>query len=58
MVVEDDLDINRLLQQILVKEGYEVVTAYSGTEGALRLDTDRFDMMLTDLMLQIGRANV
>lgn len=51
LVVEDDLDINNLLQRILQKEGYEVVTAYSGTEGALRLSMEEFDLMLCDLML-------
>lgn len=51
LVVEDDMDINKLIQKILVKEGYEVVSAYSGTEGELRLSMDTFDLMLCDLML-------
>ncbi|MFQ9510320.1 MAG: response regulator transcription factor [Lachnospiraceae bacterium] len=51
LVVEDDLDINKLLEKILLKEGYEVVTAFSGTEGQLRLSMDNFDLMLCDLML-------
>lgn len=51
LIVEDDAAINQLLQQILIKEGFEVVTAYSGTEGALRLEAEQFDLMVTDLML-------
>ena len=51
LIVEDDLDINNLLHRILQKEGYEVVSAYSGTEGALRLSMENFDLMLCDLML-------
>ena len=33
LVIEDDSDINSLLKRILEKEGYEVETAFSGTEG-------------------------
>lgn len=51
LIVEDDMDINRLLQKMLIKEGYEVTAAYSGTEGELRLSLDTFDLMLCDLML-------
>ena len=51
LIIEDDLDINHLLQRILKKEGYEVVSAYSGTEGELRLSMEEFDLMLCDLVL-------
>ncbi|HIU75818.1 MAG TPA: response regulator transcription factor [Candidatus Pelethocola excrementipullorum] len=51
LIIEDDLDINQLLQRILKKEGYEVVSAYSGTEGELRLSMEEFDLMLCDLVL-------
>lgn len=51
LIVEDDTDINRLLQKILIKEGYEIVAAFSGTEGQLRLSLENFDLMLCDLML-------
>ena len=51
LVVEDDLDINKLLEKILTKEGFEVVTAFSGTEGKLRLEMDKFDLLISDLML-------
>lgn len=51
LVIEDDPDINRLLKKLLVQEGYEVVTAFSGTEGELRAAMENFDLMLCDLML-------
>lgn len=51
LIIEDDLDINQLLQKILKREGYEVIPAYSGTEGELRLFMGEFDLMLCDLML-------
>ncbi len=51
LVVEDDEDINQLLCKILRKEGYEVISAYSGTEGKLRLEQEQPDLILLDLML-------
>lgn len=51
LIVEDDSDINGLLCKILEKEGFETVSAYSGSEALLRLSMEHFDMMLLDLML-------
>ena len=51
LVVEDETDINRLLCKILEKEGFETVSAYSGSEALLRLSVEQFDMMLLDLMI-------
>ncbi len=51
LVIEDDEDINHLLCRILKKEGYDVTTAYSGTEARLRLEQDMPDLILLDLML-------
>lgn len=51
LIVEDDTDINRLLVRILEREGYCVVSSFSGTEGELRLSMEHFDLMICDLML-------
>lgn len=51
LIVEDDSDINGLLCKILEKEGFETVSAYSGSEALLRLSVEHFDMMLLDLMI-------
>lgn len=51
LIIEDDEDINQLLCKILRKEGYEVTSAYSGTEGKLRLEQELPDLILLDLML-------
>ena len=37
LIVEDDTDINRLLQRILVQDGYDTIQAFSGTEAKLLL---------------------
>ncbi|MGL5694449.1 MAG: response regulator transcription factor [Peptostreptococcaceae bacterium] len=51
LVVEDDEDINELLCNILKRNGYNVQSAYSGTEAKLRIEHNDYDMLLLDLML-------
>ncbi|MBP3887735.1 MAG: response regulator transcription factor [Cellulosilyticum sp.] len=51
LVVEDDEVINGLLVELLTSNGYEVQSAYSGTEAKLRLDLEEYQMVLLDLML-------
>lgn len=51
LIVEDDVDINRLLCRYLEKEQYQTVAAFSGTEARLQLSLNRFDLILLDLML-------
>lgn len=50
LIVEDDADINRLLERILVKAGYDTTAAFSGSEARL-LKPQTFDLILLDLML-------
>ncbi len=51
LVIEDDEAINGLLVELLVSNGYEVQSAYSGTEAKLRLEMEDFQLILMDLML-------
>lgn len=51
LVVEDDVDINRLLVKILEEENYNVIQAFSGTEAKLLLEKEIPDLILLDLML-------
>lgn len=50
MIVEDDEDIGVVLQKELLKDGFEVVRAVTGTEGRMMLGTNP-DLVLMDLML-------
>ncbi|MEG2247109.1 MAG: response regulator transcription factor [Peptostreptococcaceae bacterium] len=51
LIVEDDGDINRILQEILKSNEYNIISAYSGTEAIIYLDKIKFDIILLDLML-------
>lgn len=50
-VIDDDAYIGDLLEELLTREGYAVLRAYSGTEALLLLDRRRPDLVLLDLML-------
>lgn len=50
LIIEDDTDINNMLRILLNQNGYETLSAYSGTEGLLIYNND-VDLILLDLML-------
>lgn len=50
-VIDDDVYIGDMLSELLVREGYGVLRAYSGTEALLLLSGRRPDLVLLDLML-------
>lgn len=51
VIIDDDVYIGNMLEEVLEKEGYQVVRAYSGTEALLLLDRVKPDLILLDLML-------
>ncbi len=50
-VIDDDVYIGNMLEELLTKEGYSVIRAYSGTEALLLLSAQKPDLVLLDLML-------
>lgn len=50
LIVEDDKDINEMLQKVLKINGYNIKSAYSGTE-ALLLHNSDVELIILDLML-------
>ena len=51
LIIDDDVHIGNMLEELLVREGYLVSRAYSGTEALLALSAARPDLILLDLML-------
>lgn len=51
LVVEDDLPIAQMLASILVDEGYDVDTAGNGLQALARIETQHFDLILSDLRM-------
>lgn len=50
-VIDDDVYIGDMLRELLEREGYDVLRAYSGTEALLLLENRTPDLVLLDLML-------
>lgn len=50
-VIDDDLHINNMLCELLTREGYEVVRAFSGDEALAVLEKTTPDLVLLDLMM-------
>ena len=44
LVIDDDVDIGNMLEELLTREGYGVMRAYSGTEAVLLMEhAKRYD---------------
>lgn len=50
-VIDDDLHINNMLCELLKREGYEVINAFSGGEALAVLEKTAPDLVLLDLMM-------
>ncbi|PIQ20951.1 MAG: response regulator [Cytophagales bacterium CG18_big_fil_WC_8_21_14_2_50_42_9] len=51
LIIEDDLMISYTLEFRLKKDGYEVTTARDGREAIEKLQSGKFNLVTTDLML-------
>jgi len=58
LIVEDEAAIADLARTLLEEEGYRVVLAPNGREGLRRLAAERFDAVISDVMMPLmdGRA--
>lgn len=50
-VVEDDIDLNRFVSSSLRNAGYEVISCFDGLEGLEKMDEEKCDLLLTDIMM-------
>jgi two-component system alkaline phosphatase synthesis response regulator PhoP len=51
LTVDDEKHIVRLIQVNLERHGYEVVTAYDGREALQKVDEERPDLVILDVMM-------
>lgn len=51
LVIEDNKDVNSMLSEILAEEGFEVFSAYTGTDGLKEIKKNQYDLILLDIML-------
>ena len=51
LVVDDEVVIRTLLDEILTEEGYGVTTAADGQAAVSLLDSEKFDLIITDIVM-------
>jgi DNA-binding response OmpR family regulator len=51
LVVDDNEDIRNLLSMVLEKEGYVVLKAIDASDGLEKLETNKSDLVLLDVMM-------
>src|SRR5215475_14403381 len=51
LVIDDELDIREGLELLLTTEGYNADLAQNASEGLLKLENSRYDLVLLDLMM-------
>jgi DNA-binding NtrC family response regulator len=51
LIVDDDLQICETLAEILSDEGFEVEYVLSGEEALQKIDNERYDVVITDLLM-------
>jgi CheY-like chemotaxis protein len=51
LVVDDDPDFVEITRTILLKEGYEVITAANGDQALAKVRADKPDLILLDIMM-------
>jgi DNA-binding NtrC family response regulator len=51
LVVDDEESMCNFMEIMLKKEGYAVATAQSGQEAMVRIDAERFDLVISDIMM-------
>jgi two-component system copper resistance phosphate regulon response regulator CusR len=57
LIVEDERKLAQVLESALRAERYEVVVAHTGQDGFAHASTERFDLLLLDLLLP-GRSGL
>ena len=51
LVIDDDMQMRQMLQQMLEREGYDVVDAPDGKEGMKLYRQDPTDLIITDIIM-------
>ncbi|MBX9888084.1 MAG: sigma-54 dependent transcriptional regulator [Flavobacteriaceae bacterium] len=51
LIVEDDISFCKMLEKFLIKNAYEVISAFTASEARLAIQQTTFDLLLIDLRL-------
>jgi CheY-like chemotaxis protein len=56
LIVDDDKDLVASLEQVLLANGYEVVSAANGAAGLKALEAEKPDLVILDVMMETDTA--
>lgn len=51
LIIEDDAFLHELCKKKFIKEGYQVISAFNGTDGLVKAPQEKPDIILLDLLL-------
>lgn len=51
LIIEDDPDVLAMMVRHLNRAGYTVITATDGMEGLKKLDSEDYDLVITDIVM-------
>jgi len=51
LLIDDDELILKVINRILTREGYEVITATNGKDAMELIEQQKFDLLITDIMM-------
>ncbi|NFE80686.1 response regulator transcription factor [Clostridium sporogenes] len=53
LIVEDDVNINNMIKESLIKEGYDAERAYNGLEAVEKFQGEEYHMVIMDVMMPV-----
>ena len=53
LIVEDDVNINNMIKEVLIKEGYKASQAFHGLEGVEKFKQATYNMVILDIMMPV-----
>lgn len=51
LVIEDDVNLNKLISSVLTQNGYKVISAFNGESGIEKFGTGYIDLVISDIMM-------
>ncbi len=51
LIVDDDLAVLQIMKEALQKGGFDVESAGKGEDAVLRLEAERYDLLITDILM-------
>lgn len=51
LLIEDDISISEMVENYLIKEGFNITTAFNGEEGVGKFLNNSFDLIVLDIMM-------